>query len=267
MKILITNDDGIEAGGIIKLAENAKKFGEVTVIAPATQSSAMSHHITLGVDLEYKGFGFPVEGVEAYALAGTPADCIRAAFLGLLPKDRLPDVVFSGINNGSNCGYDIQYSATVGAAMEALLYEVPAICFSQACWEATLDHKHEFDQETDFAKMDKVINTAVCDAHIESITRELLGKKLPRGQAWNVNFPNCVPDLYNGVLYDRVPAQTAFWDDCYTLMTREDGSRYVGMKAHKIRKAEEGSDIRAIQDGYISVGILKNMVMTGGETN
>ncbi|MCR5208826.1 MAG: 5'/3'-nucleotidase SurE [Lachnospiraceae bacterium] len=265
MRILITNDDGIEAPGIIKLAENAKKFGEVTVIAPATQSSAMSHHISLGLELDYRKFDFPVEGVEAYALAGTPADCIRAAFLGIVSKDKLPDVVFSGINNGSNCGYDIQYSATVGAAMEALLYEVPVICFSQACWEATLDHKNEFDPETDFMKVDKTVYTDVCDANIESITRELLAKKLPRGQAWNVNFPNCVPDLYKGILYDRFPSQRAFWDDIYTVITRPDGSRYVGMESYKIKPAEEGSDIRAIQDGYISIGIIKNKVMTNGE--
>ena len=117
MRILVTNDDGIDAPGIRKLVQIALKFGEVTVIAPDSQRSAASHQSTFGTPLRIKEHGFGIEGVKAYALSGTPADCVRVGVLKMVePK---PDLVLSGINNGFNMASDIQYSGTVGAAFEA----------------------------------------------------------------------------------------------------------------------------------------------------
>ena len=105
-KILITNDDGIRADGIIRLARAAKKFGDVTVVAPRSQRSAMSHSITLRTYIDLEKVEFPVEGVEAYACSGTPADCVRIGCLNVIENG--PDVVFSGINFGYNCATDLQ---------------------------------------------------------------------------------------------------------------------------------------------------------------
>ena len=108
MRILVVNDDGIKAEGIRRLAACAKKFGEVWVVAPARQCSAMSQRITVRENLEVRKADFPVMGVKAYSVDGTPADCVKVALNHLLPEK--PDTVFSGINEGYNEGYDILYS-------------------------------------------------------------------------------------------------------------------------------------------------------------
>ena len=93
-KILITNDDGIQSDGIIRLARAAKKYGKVWVVAPDGQRSAMSHRITLRETIEFFPVDFPVEGVHAYASTGTPADCVRFGILNIVKEK--PDYVFSG---------------------------------------------------------------------------------------------------------------------------------------------------------------------------
>ena len=130
MRILVVNDDGIKAPGIKRLVQMAAGLGEVWVVAPAAQCSAMSHRITVRGDLEVKPYDFPATGVTAYSVWGTPADCVKVA-LGCLMTEK-PDIVFSGINAGYNVGRDILYSGTIGAAMEALCWGVPAIAFSVA---------------------------------------------------------------------------------------------------------------------------------------
>ena len=105
-RILITNDDGINAGGICRLAEVAKEFGEVWVIAPETQRSASSHSVTLRHPVEVWKVDFPVEGVHAFACDGQPVDCVRVGVLNVLPEK--PDHVFSGINHGYNMASDLQ---------------------------------------------------------------------------------------------------------------------------------------------------------------
>ena len=126
MRILITNDDGIQAAGLIPLVKWAMKLGQVTVIAPKYEQSGKSHGIEI-----HKSFSLEqvdlVEGVEAYALDSTPADCVRYAILGR--KDRY-DLVISGINRGLNIGADIMYSGTVGAICEAANLGVHALAFS-----------------------------------------------------------------------------------------------------------------------------------------
>ena len=148
-KILITNDDGIQSDGIIRLARAAKKYGKVWVVAPDGQRSAMSHRITLRETIEFFPVDFPVEGVHAYASTGTPADCVRFGILNIVKEK--PDYVFSGINYGYNSGTDIQYSATVGSALEAACAGVHAIAFSEGASEC-----HE-----------------VTDAYLEQMLKEL----------------------------------------------------------------------------------------------
>lgn len=126
MRILITNDDGVNALGVRLLAEWATKLGEVTVVAPKTEQSGMSHAIDFVKDVEIKKVPF-LEGVTAYSMDSTPADCIRFGVLGL--KQRY-DLILSGINRGVNLGADIVYSGTVGAIFEAARLDIPAIAFS-----------------------------------------------------------------------------------------------------------------------------------------
>ena len=126
MRILIANDDGISNKGIRLLAEWAKKLGEVTVVAPKVEQSAKSHAIDFITPVEIKKVPF-VEGVEAYSMSSTPADCVR---FGVLALGKKFDLVLSGINYGVNLGADIVYSGTVGAIFEAARMHIPAIAFS-----------------------------------------------------------------------------------------------------------------------------------------
>jgi 5'-nucleotidase len=193
MKIWVVNDDGIDSAGIKVLARHAAKFGEVTVIAPVEQCSGMSQRLTIGLfekgaaEKRIRKVPFDVEGVkEAYAVEGTPTDCVIVAAEYF---DDRPDIVFSGINQGENAGIDILYSGTIGAAMEALVQRLPAIAFSLK-WEAT--------------------GFELVDQEIDGIIETLLEKKLPRNQIWNVNFPAHKPDTYKGMLWDRVPSQRRY---------------------------------------------------------
>ena len=128
-KILITNDDGINADGLVRLARAAAEFGEVWVVAPDSQRSAMSHSVTLRHPIEAWQVDFQVPGVRAYACDGQPADCVRIGVLNIVPGK--PDHVLSGINYGYNLASDLQYSATAGAAFEAAFQKIHSIAFSE----------------------------------------------------------------------------------------------------------------------------------------
>jgi len=132
MKILIVNDDGINARGIYDLAKEISRKHEVTVVAPREQKSASSHSISIHNPIKIRKENLDKD-FEAYSLVGTPADCTQAG-LSLLCEN--VDLVISGINRGLNCGTDILYSGTVSAAIEGSIYNVPAIAFSmEVDWE------------------------------------------------------------------------------------------------------------------------------------
>lgn len=165
MRILITNDDGIQASGLLPLAQWAQKLGEVTVIAPKFEQSGKSHGIEIHKSFEMKKVDF-APGITAYALDSTPADCIRVAILGLKEKF---DLVISGINKGLNIGRDTIYSGTVGAIFEANALGVPALAFSTspAYYDKSLSHM---------------------DAIYDYICRNRL---LEKGDLYNINIPEC----------------------------------------------------------------------------
>lgn len=126
MRILLTNDDGINAPGILALAKWAMTLGEVTVVAPKIEQSGKSHGIEIVRPMEIKKVDFPLN-LPAYAVDSTPADCVRYAVKGL---GLTFDLVISGINRGFNVGEDIMYSGTVGAIFEANAMNIPAMAFS-----------------------------------------------------------------------------------------------------------------------------------------
>ena len=237
MRFLITNDDGIMAHGLARLAEAAKKFGEVWVVAPAHQRSAASHSVTLREPLDvYPVPDFPVEGVRAFSCSGMPTDCVRVGSLNVMPE--LPDVVLSGINLGYNLAADIQYSATAGAAFEAAFQGYHAIAVSEG-----FDEPHE-----------------VTDHYLEEILEKLIHTPLPAGHIHNVNFPQCKLSECKGILWDRTVSPNMYYKDHYNVVEElpNGGIRYMIEGVPRLI-AEEGSDFRAILDNYVSIGVVNNI--------
>jgi 5'-nucleotidase len=234
-KILLTNDDGINADGLIRLAKAARNFGEVWVVAPDSERSAMSHSLTLRHPIEVWETDFPVEGVRAYACDGRPADCARIGILNIVPGR--PDLLFSGINYGYNVAADIQYSATAGAAFEGAYQGCPSIAFSE---HADPDHR-------------------VTDIYIEQIMEELMDKPLAINQIWNVNFPGCTPEECKGILRDRKVSTDGYFRDRYRETVISENRRAYEVNGIRNYDADEGTDLRAVFDKYISIGIVKNI--------
>lgn len=239
MKFLIVNDDSIHAPGIALLARAAAQLGEVTVVAPEHQCSAMSQRITIGKPMVLRKYeDFPA--AQARSLEGTPADCVKAALLYLMKEK--PDFVLSGVNAGWNAGFDIPHSGTLGAAFEALMCGVPAIAFSNA-------HAAAWD---------------LPERYLTALIRELTALPPLKNAVWNVNFPGVAPDACRGILYDRFVAPAPLFREWFipeeqsgvTLLTLE------GMILGPGAQVPPGSDLEAILNGYISVGPVACAVMS-----
>ena len=237
MRILVVNDDGINAKGIHILAEAAKEFGEVWVVAPDKQCSAMSQCINVCGELVVRKRDIPVEGVQAYSVSGTPADCVKVALLHIMNEK--PDIVFSGINFGYNAGQDILYSGTVGAAVEALSNGIPAIAFS-----------NEPNDIFDVAK-----------TYLPAIAKDLVGRSLPADTLWNVNFPGCSVEECRGIRKDCEPAQTQYYRDSYLKKEETEDGMIITTRGLPTLSEEKGSDLEALQHYYISIGKVTNNVL------
>lgn len=237
-KILVVNDDGYDAPGIYRLAKAARAFGQVTVVAPEFHCSAKSHSITLRDEMRLIKRDIGLKDVEAYSLSGMPADCVRVALCSILPE--YPDIVFSGINDGSNCGFDIAYSGTAGAALEAAMHDLPAIAFSRK--------GHGLDE--------------IADAYLQPMMELLMHMPLNKGEIWNVNFPGISLSQCKGVLWNRNAASSGVFRDHYDARTGEDGILYIREVPEEIpmEQIRIGSDLRAMMEGYVSVGKVKSHV-------
>ena len=262
MHLLLTNDDGIHAKGLQLLAANASKLVRITIVAPSEQMSATSQGITLRNSLTVTRVSYPVQGVKAYAVSGTPADCVKVALSSILKHD-LPDYIFSGINHGLNTGYDIEYSGTVAAAMEGLLYGIPSCAWS-------LERKGN-----------EVI-TETAETYLLPLMEDILASPL-RDAIWNVNFPNCPIDSCKGLLADRVPAHTQLIRDGFGLVPgHPTGTEWDSTPVDEVltdipvgKSAEvwnigsrvpassvaDGTDLSAVLHGYVSVGSIHSRVL------
>ena len=237
MRILLVNDDGYFAEGIYHLAKAAKELGEVWIVAPKEQCSAMSHRIHFGRKFTVRKEQV-IDGIPAFSVDGTPADCVKIAVNHILPEK--PDIVFSGINDGYNTGIDILYSGTVAAAMEALVQGIPAVAFSMG-------------RKGDFSVAEKMVLT---------VFEQLQKKEISSNEIWNVNFPACGPSEVKGILYDRIPANiTPYNDRHYTGTATEEGTWEVEQVMAWNTVCEEGTDLTAVRENYISVGKVRNMVL------
>ncbi|MBL0388582.1 5'/3'-nucleotidase SurE [Tumebacillus sp. ITR2] len=230
MRILISNDDGIQADGIRVLAQELTQLGDVFVVAPNRQRSAAGHGITLHkpLFLEEHDLG---PGVHAYGLSGTPADCIKFGVSELM-KDARPDFVVSGINAGSNLGNDVIYSGTVSAAIEGSIQGMPAIAVSQ-CGSEPYDYAGA--------------------AHFTSrLIREVMQKGLDPDTILNVNYPSCDPQQVQGVRITTVGKRRYL--NHYDKRTNPRGVPYYWLAGPlKDLPLESDSDIRAVREGYVSV--------------
>lgn len=237
MRILVVNDDSIHSTGIALLAQCAMELGEVWVVAPAQQCSAMSHKISIHNPLLVEKVEFPVPVAAAYQVTGTPADCVKVAIHQIM--EYKPDYVFSGINDGYNVGFDIAYSGTLGAAFEAVMNGIPAIAFS-APGGSLLD---------------------VAQAHLTAVAKELIERGQGIGEVWNVNFPsaNC-----KGILWERKIAPMQFYSENYMKEQLSQNIVRLTSQGNPMTlddHAPFGTDIEAVLNGYISIGKVKSAVL------
>ena len=236
-QILITNDDGISADGIRKLAEIARGLGDVTVVAPDAQRSSASHHCIFNRPLTLKEYDFGLDGVRAYTLDGTPADCVRFGIFTAM--DRRPDVVLSGINHGYNISSDVQYSGTVGAALEAAFQGVHAIAVSYG--------NHRFEA------------TDIVDRYLPELLEEYMAKPLPASQVWNINFPDCPADECRGIMRNVAMYTRHFYNDRYQKEKTGEKTWTVSNVVQRSWEGPENSDLNAVINKYIAVGTVTNL--------
>ncbi|KAF0125184.1 MAG: 5'-nucleotidase [Elusimicrobia bacterium] len=229
MKILVTNDDGIYADGIYALATALAKVGEVTVVAPDTQRSAVGHAITLTDPLRV-GKARRNKKFFGYATSGTPADCVKLAIKSIMKGK--PDLVVSGINLGANSGMNILYSGTVSGATEGALLGITSFAISL---DTFVDP--DFSVAAEFA-----VKMALA----------LKKKKIPKGTLLNVNVPALPKSRVKGVKFTS-QSHTLF-RDWFQKRVDPHGQTYYWMTG-KFRtcSAEPGSDVSAVDKGFISV--------------
>lgn len=228
MKILISNDDGYLAPGIVALADALSSCAEVTVVAPDSNRSGSSNSLTLERPLTV---GKSADGV--YFVNGTPSDCVHIALTGLL--DFTPDLVVSGINQGQNMGDDTLYSGTVAAATEGYLFGIPSIAFSQV--------------ERGWAEIDSAARVAR-----DIVLRQF--DSLPRPYLLNVNIPNLPYAQLGQPLATRLGKRHAS-EPVYRLTDPFGKDMYWIGAVGKIRDASEGTDFHAAAAGRISITPLQ----------
>ncbi len=228
--IIVTNDDGYDAPGIVSLAEAVLPLGDAQICAPAINQSASGHKITLSQDISYRRC-LVGDGIRALAVNGSPADCIALSLLGLV--DGKPDLVVSGINRGENMAQDLTYSGTVSAALEAAIHGIPAIAFSLASRHAN-------------AKADYQVAAIVA----RGIVQEMLTNTLPAYTILNVNIPPV--ERYEDLRGIRLTRQgVRVYRD--RLVEVASGIARVEGEPPTANTDELGTDVWAVHRDYVSV--------------
>lgn len=229
LRILVSNDDGIDSPGIYALATALRSIGHVDIVAPDTQQSAVGHALTVALPLRalkhYRDGEF-----FGWAVSGTPADCIKLGVKRLLEEP--PHLVVSGINHGRNAAVSLIYSGTVSAATEGTVLGIPSIAIS-------LDN---FSLDADFSYAGKVA------AWIASIISQ---RGLPRGVLLNVNVPAIAESGIRGVRI--APQGDSYWDDNYEMRLDPMGRPYYWLSGKNILLGPDGSDEELISAGFVTV--------------
>lgn len=229
-KVLVCNDDGINAPGILALASALKKHFEVTVVAPDKQMSAVGHAITIHSPLRVTEYKINGE-FFGYAVNGTPADCVKLALRSIM-KENQPDLIISGINHGGNTSTSIIYSGTVSAATEATFLGIPAIAISLATYGVP-----DFSLAADYAVR---------------LGLMVLEKGIPGGLLLNVNIPPVPKEEIKGVKVTRMG--NSIWDDDFDHRKDPHDNTYYWLtgKLIIVDDADDQDEI-AVSQNYISI--------------
>lgn len=232
MRILLTNDDGINAPGLVTLEAIARQLSDdIWIVAPSEEQSGAGHSLTLTRPLRIRP-----HGERRFSVTGTPTDSVLLA-LGKI-MDVKPDLILSGVNRGANLAEDVTYSGTVAAAMEGTLAGIRSIALSQA-------------YSRDDAGDD--VSFAAAEAWGAKVVRSLLDVPLPANTLLNVNFPASAPDAVKGV---RATSQGFRDYGQFSFVTNRDprGFEYHWFSYGGAKQTPaHATDLEAISDGYVSV--------------
>ena len=237
MKILVTNDDGINAPGLKALVDAFSKIGEVYVTAPEGQCSSNSHHLTIKGKIRYEER--EVKGArKAYAIWGTPADCTHLGLLFLF-KDQI-DLVVSGINAGANASTDIIYSGTIAAAREAFIFHTPAIAVSLDSFTAD--------------------DYSVAAEYAVKIAKVYMEEENKTDYFLNLNVPALKKEEIKGIKVCDLSGNKTYLD--FYSFVKEDGVDYIEIGTSTILydgpKDDPRVDVVALKQGYVAVSALGN---------
>jgi 5'-nucleotidase len=236
MRILLTNDDGIYAPGLRALLPQLRRLGDVTVVAPATEQSAVGHSVTLTTPLIVQEILDDTGAPLGWAVEGRPADCVKLALRELLPE--LPDVVVSGLNAGSNVGINVLYSGTVAAAIEGSFFRVTSIACSQEYTKLT------------------PLNFARGAELTRAVIEQILAHQPPRGSLFNVNIPSPERGPVKGVVVK--PQGIASYTEAFDRRTDPRGRVYFWSGPDfSCPDPHPDTDVTALSDGYVTVTPLQ----------
>src|SRR5437764_1103410 len=236
MRILLTNDDGVYAPGLRALRKELQKLGEVTVVAPAGEQSAVGHSITLLTPLLVQEVLDEENRLVGWAVEGRPADCVKLALRELLPEP--PDLVVSGLNAGSNAGINVLYSGTVAAAIEAAFFR----CTSIACsLEVTRARPADFPRAAALARR---------------VVEQILRQRPEDGSLFNVNIPDLERGPVRGIR--TVPQNVAPYVEAFDRRTDPRGRVYFWPGAeYTCPEPHPDTDVTALAEGFIAVTPLQ----------
>lgn len=245
MNILVTNDDGVNAPGLLALAQEMRRFGDVRILAPNRNWSGRGHVKTLDTPLRVSDVPL-ADGSIAQTSDGAPSDCVALAVLGYYEVKI--DLVVSGINPMPNLGHDVTYSGTVTAAMEAVIWGIPGIAFS-------LGSQVHHPESLDYSAAARVARELV---------EVLLANGIPKDALLNVNIPNLPYDQIRGMVLTRQGLRV--YRDRLDRRVDPRGRAYywIGGDA-PTGVPESGTDIGALADGFVSVTPLQ-LDLTAAET-
>lgn len=229
MLLLLTNDDGIDSEGLLALKQSLEQVAEVAVFAPDRNWSAAGHSRKLHGPLTVRSTSLG-DGSSALTSDGTPSDCVALALMGLLPHR--PDMVVSGINQGPNVGSDVTYSGTVAAAMEAVLFGLPAVSIS-------LDGYEEW-------------KFAAAARYARQLVLQLGQRQLPEGILLNVNVPNRPYEEIGGIAVTRL-GRRIYRDELELLEEWPGERRYRVAGPPPTGELLPGTDLAALASGLVSV--------------
>ena len=229
MRILLTNDDGIYAPGLRALRRELKNLGEVIVIAPATEQSAVGHSITVLSPLVIQEVFEDGEAI-GWAVEGSPADCVKLAILELL--DGAPDLVVSGINSGANVGINVLYSGTVAAAIEGAFFKVTSVAVSL-----------EIDEQPDYVTGARLARQLV---------EQLVARRPPAGSLYSVNLPAFHRGWPKGIRV--VPMGLDRHGERFERRTDPRGRTYYWITSERVEPEKFAeTDVSSLREGYVTI--------------